>query len=89
MELQLLRDQPLNTILLVEGGPLYAIESKGLLGSKTEVRRAQKGGVAIEETTPVAVIEWGGVFSKTMVTVGGQTRPWDEVLSPTGKWFSQ
>ena len=88
MEIQLLRDNPYNTVLIVDGAPLYAIKSLGFFHNRTEVRRAHKG-LAIEETAPVAVIEWKRMFEKTTVELGGVTRPWDEILSKTGPWYSQ
>ena len=84
MELQLLHDRPLNTVLIADGAPLYTIESKGFFDSKTEIRKGPK-----DDTSPVAIIEWGGMFSKTTVTVGGQTRPWDEILTLVSSgWFA-
>ena len=88
MEIQLLHDSPYNTVLIVDGAPLYEIKTPGWLSGRTEVRKAHRV-IPIGDTVPVAVIEWKWMFEKTTVELGGQTRAWDEILTPASPWYSQ
>ena len=90
MEFQLTHDDPVNTVFILDGAPIYAIESKGALQGKTVIRKAHKGhDVQIENTTPIATIQWATLSKKTTVQLGEHTRPWDEILTSAGKWYSE
>ena len=88
VELQLLRDSPLNSVLVLDGAPLYTIKSEPrFIPRKTIVYKAHRDTVA-EPGTPIATIEWprwGKIASKALVQMGEQKRPWDEILNPTSQ----
>ena len=87
MEFQLTHDDPVNTVFILDGAPVYSVESKGFLQGKTIIRKAQKG--QIENTTPIATIEWATLSKKTTVQLGEHTEPWDPILTSAGKWYSE